>query len=106
MTREEIALDTLLRTRTQLKQDLPNALTSQHKDFLLSLVKGEHAWELMPFPNLRDLPALKWKLLNLKKLKAAKPGVFSQQYTLLQERLDTIREIGRASCRERGGTTV
>lgn len=91
MTREEIALDTLLQTRTQLKQDLPNALTSQHKDFLLSLVKGEPAWELMPFPNLRDLPALKWKLLNLKKLKAAKPEVFSLQHVLLQERLDSIR---------------
>ena len=41
----------------------------------------------MPFPVLQNLPALKWKLLNLEKLKASKPKMFDRQYALLAERL-------------------
>jgi predicted nucleotidyltransferase component of viral defense system len=86
MTSEEVTLEALLKVRTDLKRDLPKALTRRHKDFLLSLVKAEPAWDLMPFAHLKDLPALKWKLANLEKLKSAKRAVFDQQYTLLAER--------------------
>jgi hypothetical protein len=86
MTGEEVTLGTLLRVRADLKRDLPKALTHRHKEFLLSLVKAEPAWELMPFSHLKDLPALKWKLANLEKLKSAKRPVFDQQYSLLAER--------------------
>jgi hypothetical protein len=86
MTGEEVTLGTLLKVRADLKRDLPKALTHQHKDFLLSLVKTEPAWELMPFAHLKDLPALKWKLANLEKLKSAKRPVFDKQYSLLAER--------------------
>ena len=87
MTTDEVSLDTLLKTRAKLKAKLPRALTQQHKDFLLSPVKAEPVWDLMPFPSLKDLPALKWKLINLEKLKKAKASVFAQQYTALAERL-------------------
>ena len=87
MTTDEVSLDTLLKTRATLKAEMPKALTREHKDFLLSLVKTEPAWDLMPFPVLQNLPALKWKLLNLEKLKASKAKVFDQQYALLAERL-------------------
>lgn len=66
MTVDEVELQTLLDTRTRLKADLPKALTHKHKDFLLSLVKLEPDWGLLPFASLHELPALKWKLLNLK----------------------------------------
>lgn len=87
MTTAEVPLDELLKTRARLKADLPKALTQRHKDFLLSLVKAEPAWDLMPFPQLRELPALKWKLLNLEKLRKGRPEVFEKQYALLAERL-------------------
>jgi len=86
MTTNEISLEALLKTRAQLKADLPKALTQRHKDFLLSLVKIEPAWDLLPFAALRDLPALKWKLINLEKLKASKASLFAEQYTRLAER--------------------
>lgn len=85
MTAEAVSLEALLDTRKALKTDLPRALTQDHKHFLLSLVQLEPAWELMPFGHLKDLPALQWKLLNLQKLKAAKPAVFRKQYDLLAE---------------------
>lgn len=89
MTSDEVSLGTLLQTRADMKRDLPRALTPDHKSFLLSLVKAEPQWDLMPFPHLKNLPALKWKLANLAKLKAAKPDLFEQQFILLQERFGT-----------------
>ena len=88
MTTHEVSLEALLEIRAKLKADLPKALTQRHKDFLLSLVKLEPAWDLMPFESLRDLPALKWKLLNLEKLKKTKASVFAQQEVALVDRFD------------------
>ena len=89
MTMEEVSLDDLKKTRATLKAELPKALTQQHKDFLLSLVKAEPAWDLMPFEHLKDLPALKWKMINLEKLKSNK-SMFEQQYERLAERFSVV----------------
>lgn len=72
MTRDEVSLETLEQTRTRLVQDLPRALTDQHRTFLLSLVQNQPRWDCMPFPHLQELPAIRWKLQNLAKLKGAK----------------------------------
>jgi predicted nucleotidyltransferase component of viral defense system len=87
MTSDEVSLETLARTRANMKRDLPRALTPKHKDFLLTLVRAAPEWDLMPFPHLQEIPALKWKLANLEKLKATKRDAFDQQYTLLKARL-------------------
>ncbi|MDP3332350.1 MAG: nucleotidyl transferase AbiEii/AbiGii toxin family protein [Methylotenera sp.] len=92
MTTEEVSLETLIKTRSDLKINLPKALTQNHKDFLLSLVSGEPAWELMPFEHLKELPALKWKLENLAKLKSSKKTVFQQQYELLSDQFKNISQ--------------
>lgn len=67
-------------------QSRPEGLTDKHRKFLLSLVKLEPAWDLMSFAHLAELPALKWKLANLEKLKAAKPKAFALQHDELAER--------------------
>jgi hypothetical protein len=36
----------------------------------------------------RDLPAIRWKLQNLTRLKGKRPEQFELQYTALAERLD------------------
>jgi len=72
MTRDEVSLETLEQTRTCLVQELPRALTDQHRTFLLSLVQNQPRWDCMPFPHLQELPAIRWKLQNLAKLKGAK----------------------------------
>lgn len=91
MTSEDISLETLKTTRAHLKAELPRALSSHHKAFLLSLVQGEPDWTLMPFPHLKDLPAIKWKLANLDKLKATKPDGFARQHDLLLAQLTAHR---------------
>lgn len=72
MTRDDVSLETLEQTRTRLVQELPRALTDQHRTFLLSLVQNQPRWDCMPFPHLQELPAIRWKLQNLATLKGAK----------------------------------
>jgi hypothetical protein len=90
MTRKEVVLESLLQTQAEIQTKLPNALTQAHRDFLLSLVKLEPAWELMPFKNLRHLPALRWKLQNLTKLRATNRARFSSQFVALSEKFENL----------------
>lgn len=85
MTADEIQLETLLGARASLKDELPKALTKKHRDFLLSLVTCEPGWDLMPFPHLRDLPAIRWKLENLARLKSSNAARFQEQHDRLAD---------------------
>lgn len=42
----------------------------------------------MPFEHLKDLPAIRWKLRNLKKLRTVNKVRFDLQATELMERFD------------------
>ena len=44
----------------------------------------------MPYAHLRELPALRWKLINLENLKKKKPEVFAQQESALREKFATL----------------
>jgi len=88
MTRESLALDELLQVRTRLFSELPSALTAKHRDFLLGLLRCEPDWSLMHCPHLKDMPAIRWKLANLQRLREANPGKFAAQKTELLKRLE------------------
>ena len=88
MTVEPISLAELVATRVRLRRELPAALTDSQRRFLLSLANAEPEWSLMSCPHLSELPALRWKLQNLAKLKKANPRKFEQQAEALRERLE------------------
>ena len=90
LTTDAIALETLEQTQGRLIDELPRALTSRHREFLLSLVSAEPAWDLMPFGHLQHLPAPQWKLINLRKLKTRNPGRFSAQHDELASRFSNL----------------
>jgi len=87
MARNPVTLAELQRVRRKLKKELPAALTPDQHRFLLGLVSGEPDWTLMKCPHLSQLPAIKWKLQNLAKLKKSNPGKFTQQSEELRARL-------------------
>lgn len=89
MTRDPLALDDLLHVRNRLFTELPSALTAKHRDFLLGLVRCEPDWSLMSCPHLKDMPAIRWKLANLQRLREVNPVKFSEQQSELRRRLDT-----------------
>ncbi len=86
MTSEPINLDALLNTQQQLMAELPQALTQNHRNFLLSLVQARPDWSLLPFNHLQDIPAIKWKLQNLSNLKLKNPAKFRFQREELAQR--------------------
>jgi len=90
MTRDGVALDLLEETQERLIAQLPRALSTSHREFLLSLVRAEPAWELMPFNHLQHLPALQWKLLNLRKLKSRDATRFLAQHDELVAKFKSL----------------
>jgi predicted nucleotidyltransferase component of viral defense system len=90
MTREEIPLAELEKTRSDTLSELPKLLTANQRAFLLSLVRAEPRWELMPFKQLPELPAVRWKLQSLEKLRTKNKRKFADQHEQLEAKLLAI----------------
>ncbi|MDR3404249.1 MAG: nucleotidyl transferase AbiEii/AbiGii toxin family protein [Chthoniobacter sp.] len=88
MTKAPVALSELLEARARLRAELPDLLTDSHRRFLLSLAAAKPDWSLMPFPHLQELPAIRWKLINLEKLGKSSPARFREQTEELQRRFE------------------
>lgn len=67
MTDMTVTYDELHAVRDRLIGEIKQALTSKERDFLISIKLGEPDWSLMEFAHLNRLPALQWKLQNVKK---------------------------------------
>ena len=87
MTSAPIGLDDLIATRRRLMHELPRALQPRHRQFLLSIVRAEPEWDLLPHAHIAQLPALQWKLRNLVQLRK-NATKFRQQQDELAARLD------------------
>ena len=72
MTLDPITYDQLVRVREQLVKDINQTLTSNERHFLLSVLQGEADYSLMSFDHLDQLPALQWKLINVRKMEKNK----------------------------------
>ncbi len=68
MTEGEISLDELVDVRSLLIEIIKNELTTDEKKFLLSFKNMNPQWELLGLSEIEDLPSVKWKLLNLRKM--------------------------------------
>lgn len=84
MTRSDISLDDLVSTQAFLLDQVPKRLTPVHREFLIGLASGEPDWSLLPFSHIQELPALRWKLANLKKLKDTNHEKFNLQRAELE----------------------
>jgi hypothetical protein len=72
MTDSKVTIEDLFVTRDEMIKHLNHSLTQEERQFLISIKQGEPNFELMPFKNLNQLPSLKWKLINIKKMQKAK----------------------------------
>ncbi len=72
MARSEVSLDELRKVQANLPHKLVRALDHDEKEFLLSLKRGEPQWELLEIEHLDRLPALQWKLINIRKMDSSK----------------------------------
>ena len=77
-------LDTLLKSRQHLRQELPTRLTPAQRQFLVGLARAEPDWSLLTVPHIAELPALRWKLANLETFRKRRPTVFAQHIQELE----------------------
>lgn len=86
MTTEPVTLDALTEARSRLRQEIASSLTDAHRTFLTGFVKMEPDWSLLNFSHLPEMPAIRWKMQNLAKLKKTNPTKFQHQSDELARR--------------------
>ena len=59
--------------RTIIRKKHQQKRTKNNKKLILSFETGDPNWSLFPNKVLKNLPAIKWKLLNIRKLKDNNP---------------------------------
>ena len=69
---EQASVSDLNHTQNFLIQNVKNMLTKEEKEFLISFKSLEPQWHLLGLNDVEQLPAVKWKLLNLEKMSKAK----------------------------------
>ena len=82
--RDRVSMEELDGTRRRLHADVQERLTGGIAAFLLSLHDAEPDFDLIGFPHAEKLPAVRWKLLNLAKLKRENPKKHAAQRCALE----------------------
>ena len=84
MTREAVPMEALVETQERLHADVAERLTGEIATFLLGLHDAEPDFDLIGLPDAANLPAVRWKLLNLEELKAKDLGKHTAQREALE----------------------
>lgn len=87
MTTDPVDVDALLAARGRMIEELHGGLDSNERAFLISLVKALPDWSLLDIPHIEQLPAIQWKLQNLRRLKTIDPKKFASQSEQLEHLL-------------------
>lgn len=87
MTVADLSLDALLEAREQLVREvLGRASQGGNRHFLTSFHHLTPDWDALGFESTTaDLPALRWKRLNLERLRSGNPAKFDHQLQALQD---------------------
>ncbi|HRS88531.1 MAG TPA: nucleotidyl transferase AbiEii/AbiGii toxin family protein [Smithellaceae bacterium] len=72
MTLIEVNCEDLEKAREELIAMIAESLTIEEKQFILSIKEGNPRWELLGIEGIENLPAVKWKLLNIARMSPAK----------------------------------
>lgn len=72
MAREEVQVEALCETRKRIVVLIRETLDADEKRFLLSMKRADPEWDALGIAHLRELPALQWKLQNIRRMTVAK----------------------------------
>ena len=70
--------------------ELQNNPGQQERKFLLSLARAEPDWSLLEIEHLEQLPAIRWRLQNLRRLAETNPEKLRVQADELGRRLQLL----------------
>jgi len=72
MITENIPFDVLEKTINELVEIFREEFTHDERKFIVSVKEGSPRWDLLALEGVEDLPAVKWKLLNISIMDPAK----------------------------------
>ena len=72
MTLEAVTCEDLEKTREELVSMIAGELTIEEKQFIVSMKEGMPQWDLIGIEGVENLPAVKWKLLNIGRMNPSK----------------------------------
>lgn len=90
MAFEPFSYDDYLAARIALNKTLRDTIDADDKAFLLSFKGGTPDWSLTAIPVMQEMPAIRWKLANIQKLKAQQPDKHGIMLAALAERLSGV----------------
>ncbi|MCF7873040.1 MAG: nucleotidyl transferase AbiEii/AbiGii toxin family protein [Candidatus Omnitrophica bacterium] len=79
MTDDNVSYDDLVEVRSVLISLIKEILTQEEKDFLVSFKKGEPNWNQLGVDGVEKLPAVKWKIINIRKMSKEKKSEFFEK---------------------------
>lgn len=85
MSDKEFTYNCHTKTLQALIDAVNTSIKADYKDFLLDFVRLQHNFSDIDIPNLDKLPAIKWKVRNLEKLRGTNKGKFDEQFEKLAE---------------------
>jgi len=72
MTLEQVSCEDMEKTREELASMITGDLTVEEKKFIVSVKEGVPRWDLIEIEGVENLPAVKWKLLNIGRMSPSK----------------------------------
>jgi predicted nucleotidyltransferase component of viral defense system len=84
MSNLDFTYDDYEETRSKLIENVRSIMTAEDKHFLVSFEQGNPAWEESAYGDFAEYPSVKWKLLNLNKLKKTNPKKLEKEAELLE----------------------
>ena len=91
MTTEEPSFDALIVARAQLLSEIRAHLDERTIRFLISFHELNPDWALLATPDISNLPAIRWKLMNLALLQAKQP----EKYKAMIHELERLPSNGQ-----------
>jgi hypothetical protein len=72
MVIERVTAEELRSVGEQLVLRLHEEMTEEEKRFIVSVKEGEPRWNLLGIPGIENLPAVRWKLQNIRQMAPTK----------------------------------
>jgi hypothetical protein len=89
MTSIPVTVEELAGTCDRLLADINARLDEKTRKFLIALHDGAPDFGTIGLPQAANLPAVRWKLLNLKKLITEQPGKHAEQRKQLRQKFSS-----------------
>lgn len=68
MMEEDVAYDELIDVRETFIELISSSFTNDERHFLISFKEGQPNWNLLGLNSIEAMPAIQWKLMNIKKM--------------------------------------